>query len=360
MSHSTARVKAQMAISNDDLAVFMPPPPPPPPPGHPRLLPLPWMRQLDVLPPPPPPGPPRLLPLPKGMLQQNGLPSPSPSPSPPGPPRLLPLPKGMLQQNGLPSPSHSPSPLPVVWPSWPGSAAGGHHRHHHHHHAPPPPPPAVGVHPLPLSHMVEHGPYPPPWTWVAGGHHHGPPPLPAAGDAASASASPPTHTEIRPGPCNPHPHPPPPPPPPQCAHGKWPAEVKRIILQTMCQCVDIGLRPKTSFRRLAYRRAVRAVSSRAGLEITEEEVKGLLKVQRRKFRVWEDLGEAKGVVWDDSLQQWTLGPAEWDELIAEDGEMSQFRGRTLQWPDLLEKLWGGPYRVFPLRQRRKSSSSSSK
>ncbi|KAK3358371.1 hypothetical protein B0T24DRAFT_600255 [Lasiosphaeria ovina] len=127
----------------------------------------------------------------------------------------------------------------------------------------------------------------------------------------------------------------------------------------MCNCIDLGLRPKgTKFLASAYLRTAAEVGRQANVRLTRHEVRSLMKAQRRKYRSWLELGEVDGAVWDDDLQQWILGPAEWDELIADRSEMRQFRGRTLQWLDLSTKLWGGLYRpVLPVQRRRSSSSS---
>ncbi|KAK3360871.1 hypothetical protein B0T24DRAFT_692904 [Lasiosphaeria ovina] len=216
--------------------------------------------------------------------------------------------------------------------------------------------PEPGPHTLPLPGMRQDG-LPSAWpSWpapAAGGHRHALPP------AAGGWALPGKVVSGAPG------------QPARRPHWTWPDTVKLVMLQSMADCLDLGFRPHVQFQPRAYYITIAAIASRAGLEISFKEVRSLMQTQRKRYRLWQELGAKPETVWDDDLQQWTLTPAEWRELIAENSDMGQFRGRALQWPHLLEKLWGGTYRpLLPIqrhrparhprpRQRRKSSSSSS-
>lgn len=121
----------------------------------------------------------------------------------------------------------------------------------------------------------------------------------------------------------------------------------------MCECIDLGLRHEVKFTRAAYHRAAAEVARQANYKITRLELKRLMQGQRRKFRQWEELGREPRARWDDGLEQWTLGPAEWDELIRRKSQMRQFRWSTLRWRPLLWKLWGGAENcpVVPAQRR---------
>ncbi|KAK3360876.1 hypothetical protein B0T24DRAFT_685308 [Lasiosphaeria ovina] len=148
--------------------------------------------------------------------------------------------------------------------------------------------------------------------------------------------------------------------PDHCTYTTWPSSVKRLILECMNHCVELGLRPRgIQFKPEAYIMTAAEVGKQAQLKVTRWDVRSIMKYQRQRYRHWLELGEKHGARWDGGLRQWILSPAQWDALVAERPEMKQFRGRTLLWLDLLEKLWGGPYRpVVPApRQRRQGSTA---
>ncbi|KAK3360884.1 hypothetical protein B0T24DRAFT_671771 [Lasiosphaeria ovina] len=118
----------------------------------------------------------------------------------------------------------------------------------------------------------------------------------------------------------------------------WTDQVKSIVFATMCRCIDDGLR-KDKFREESYNIAVDEVARIANVEMHMTDIENLMQHQRRKYRWWLELGTMHGGLWDESLKQWILEPAEWDKLVAEKREMKQFRGCTLKWLEESKKLW---------------------
>ncbi|KAK3358308.1 hypothetical protein B0T24DRAFT_725525 [Lasiosphaeria ovina] len=145
--------------------------------------------------------------------------------------------------------------------------------------------------------------------------------------------------------------------------------VLTIILQSMAHCADLGMRPQgPHFIRVAYVITTEAVKNRTGWTITIDEVREILDVQRKKFRLWVELGTIDGVRWDDDFMQWMLPTSSWNALIEDRPEMAQFRGRTLQHLELTARLWAIAYRPatqfhrlhrLPYSQRRASLASRS-
>ncbi|KAK3366618.1 hypothetical protein B0T24DRAFT_596529 [Lasiosphaeria ovina] len=121
-----------------------------------------------------------------------------------------------------------------------------------------------------------------------------------------------------------NPAPPPPPPPPvnlapssaSAADGHdltthsprthWPKEVKLVILQTICDWVDQGYRPKAVFRSGALRQAAREVARQANTQIEVSQVRGVIDGQKQKFLRWQEIGELPGVGWDEGLSSGCL------------------------------------------------------
>ncbi|KAK3358309.1 hypothetical protein B0T24DRAFT_693674 [Lasiosphaeria ovina] len=135
---------------------------------------------------------------------------------------------------------------------------------------------------------------------------------------------------------------------------------KEVMLRTMCECADGGLRyGGDQFWQDAYTITAAEVREQARFPIRWREVRSALAALRKKYRCWLELGEVAGAVWDEHLQQWTLGAAEWDALIARNSDMEQFRGHTLQWPDYSAKLWH-PDAVKPTRRRKKTATTQRK
>ncbi|KAK3371518.1 hypothetical protein B0T24DRAFT_629305 [Lasiosphaeria ovina] len=75
-----------------------------------------------------------------------------------------------------------------------------------------------------------------------------------------------------------------------------------IILQSMAHCVDLGLRPAgPHFNRLAYEITTEAVENHGG------RVREVLNVQRKKFRLWVELGQIPGATNSDGICSMCMG-----------------------------------------------------
>ncbi|KAK3364981.1 hypothetical protein B0T24DRAFT_598301 [Lasiosphaeria ovina] len=135
---------------------------------------------------------------------------------------------------------------------------------------------------------------------------------------------------------------------------RWPKNVKLVIFQTLCDCIDQGYRPKLVFKSAAYRKVISEVARQTNMMIGFAQIRWILDGQKEKFRRWQKIGEFPGAGWDEALKQWVLEPAAWDELIKTDPKIRALRGCSLPWLDLSKKLWGG----IPEPERRTAAQDS--
>lgn len=66
------------------------------------------------------------------------------------------------------------------------------------------------------------------------------------------------------------------------------------MLESMCRCMDDGLRRRARFKEEAYRITIDEVAREANVETNMGEIENLMQFQRRKYWAWLKLGRKHG------------------------------------------------------------------